>query len=954
MKSKLFPKILAFFLASTLTMSSTVFFPHKISAATPVIDGIESTVTSGMFAADSLDNTWLFGGGIETQGRFAEIGGVRNYIGQFEEYVRWVKRVNDTLKGMQRYTINAGKAGQDAAAFAQILSGYITRLQPKAVSYLIGPEDYGKGADGIFDFENAVADIIETALDMNGNTGYAVIQLPHAVKDAQASANAASYAESARVIAADIAAARPADAGRIAIVDHFAQTDNNNFKNSMLTDDGLLNAEGHYLTAQQFSQEIYGSTDNFPKITESWTAKEAPEIYLDTAPTATALAGALQVTVPKNISSAEWRYRIETDDVVIEGMASGNPFTIKQLPAGKDYLLKVYTGDGKTQLPTVQGTITAGNTSVTPDAGSSLAEAIRDKVQNTEDSLTWLFMGDSITHGAAHTHGYDSIAQIFEKYLKEDLGRADDIVVNTAVSGATADRTFDNIEQRMTKYQPDIVSVMLGTNDTINAAYQAKLESIVTAIRETNPDALIIFRSPTPAKGSAYAAKLSGPNGSVALMKATAEQDGDILFVDQYTDWNAEITAYPYLFDSAYYFGDSNIHPGAAGQLRMFQQFIRACGLNTDTKIANLSYQFAYTEETSSIAPAAVISDNNVVTIRKNDLEAAYGNGEIGDMTVVLSDSDGRTYTKSCGLEETETNIAILPASRHYTVTVTANMKGSTSKLVTFAPEKITLSTGTESDDLKSALAEQEAVYNSDLSIYTDKSAAAFKAAYDAAKKAADAGETDVETLDTLRTALQGAANALTKKPEPDKQPEDQNQQQPGSNTQPDVVPEGSICESGNYRYKVTSSSKLTVEITGAKNKKLKKISVPASITLNGKTYTVTAIAASAFKGCTLATSITVGKNVASIGKNAFSGCTKVKSATINSTKLKTIGSKAFYNCKALTKLVIKSKVLKTAAKNAFKGIGKKCVIKVPSAKLKSYKKLFSKTGQAKSVKISK
>ena len=70
-----------------------------------------SRFISEMFEKSSLDNTWLFGGGAETQGRFAELGGIRSYIGHFEEYVRWVKRVDDELYGMQRYTVNAGKEG---------------------------------------------------------------------------------------------------------------------------------------------------------------------------------------------------------------------------------------------------------------------------------------------------------------------------------------------------------------------------------------------------------------------------------------------------------------------------------------------------------------------------------------------------------------------------------------------------------------------------------------------------------------------------------------------------------------------------------------------------------------------------------------------------------------------------------------------------------------------------
>ena len=64
---------------------------------------------------------------------------------------------------------------------------------------------------------------------------------------------------------------------------------------------------------------------------------------------------------------------------------------------------------------------------------NSIQQKIADKVKD-EEPLTWLFLGDSITHGLVHTKGYDSTAQSFEKYIKEDLHRTDDVVVNTGVS----------------------------------------------------------------------------------------------------------------------------------------------------------------------------------------------------------------------------------------------------------------------------------------------------------------------------------------------------------------------------------------------------------------------------------------------------------------------------------------------------------------------------------------
>ena len=49
---------------------------------------------------------------------------------------------------------------------------------------------------------------------------------------------------------------------------------------------------------------------------------------------------------------------------------------------------------------------------------------------------------------------------------------------------------------------PDVVSIMLGTNDAANNAdastYKEKLQTIINKVKELNPHAVIILRSPTP------------------------------------------------------------------------------------------------------------------------------------------------------------------------------------------------------------------------------------------------------------------------------------------------------------------------------------------------------------------------------------------------------------------------------------------------------------------------
>ncbi len=181
--------------------------------------------------------------------------------------------------------------------------------------------------------------------------------------------------------------------------------------------------------------------------------------------------------------------------------------------------------------------------------------------------------------------------------------------------------------------------------------------------------------------------------------------------------------------------------------------------------------------------------------------------------------------------------------------------------------------------------------------------------------------------------------------------------QQPGGQTQ-NAVPakKGTVLtvKSTKLKYKVTSSaaSNPTVSVIGATSKSLTAVSIPATVTISGVTYKVTAISTKAFNGykklktvtigsnvkkigskafygCTSLTKATIGKNVTSIGSKAFCRCKKLKSITIPS-KVKTIGSCAFYGCTALTKVTIGKSVTSIGTK-AFCKCKKLKSIKIPS-----------------------
>lgn len=130
----------------------------------------------------------------------------------------------------------------------------------------------------------------------------------------------------------------------------------------------------------------------------------------------------------------------------------------------------------------------------------------------------------------------------------------------------------------------------------------------------------------------------------------------------------------------------------------------------------------------------------------------------------------------------------------------------------------------------------------------------------------------------------------------------------------------------GKMNYKIAENG--TATVTGPAKKTDKSVKIPASVTVDGKSYKVTSIAANAFKNCKKLSSITIGANV------------------------NKIGSKAFYNCKALKKVTVKSSVIKSVGGKAFKGTASKLTIQVPKKKVAAYKKIFKGKGQGKKARI--
>ncbi|MBR5323363.1 MAG: leucine-rich repeat domain-containing protein [Muribaculaceae bacterium] len=115
--------------------------------------------------------------------------------------------------------------------------------------------------------------------------------------------------------------------------------------------------------------------------------------------------------------------------------------------------------------------------------------------------------------------------------------------------------------------------------------------------------------------------------------------------------------------------------------------------------------------------------------------------------------------------------------------------------------------------------------------------------------------------------------------------------------------------------YDITSSADLTVSVSykggsygSYTNEYEGDISIPSSVSYNGKTYSVTSIGEDAFWDCDALTSVTIPNSVTSIENNAFRDCEGLTSVTIGNS-VTSIGRFAFFSCDGLTSVTIGNSV---------------------------------------------
>lgn len=211
-------------------------------------------------------------------------------------------------------------------------------------------------------------------------------------------------------------------------------------------------------------------------------------------------------------------------------------------------------------------------------------EAITNLLKS-EESVKWLFTGDSITHGALHTYGMRDYVQIFEERIRYEYARGRDVVIKTGVSGWQSQTILDDIECNILQFKPQVVSIMVGMNDATQGCdyldkFTANCNSIIDQIQsETGAVVILHTTNPIPAGGD--------PCREPALpfinerIRSIARQR-NLILIDHYAYWTKSWEQNPL---KILQWTDDPIHPNDFGHKAMAKLLFKELGIWDDTTI---------------------------------------------------------------------------------------------------------------------------------------------------------------------------------------------------------------------------------------------------------------------------------------------------------------------------------------------------------------------------------
>lgn len=333
-----------------------------------------------------------------------------------------------------------------------------------------------------------------------------------------------------------------------------------------------------------------------------------------------------------------------------------------------------------------------------------------------------------------------------------------------------------------------------------------------------------------------------------------------------------------------------------------------------------------------------------------------YAKGEIvftsEDETVATVDEKGNVTAVKAG--ETKIKVSVKDSDVYAEISVKVNGEPVVEKPITGVSVKadkselkvgetakltavITPEDTTDSKDLKYESSDKAVAEVSDAGVVTAK------AAGKAVITVSSAARPDVKA--TVEINVKAKDNELeTKEPESETETKaPQTETKAPETEKPDVskkVPaKGSVHKSadGKLAFKVTKSDAKNGTVTVSKllKKTVKTVTIPATVTIDGYTFKVTAVANNVFKNASRLKSIVIGANVKSIGKSSFYKCKKLATITFKGIKAPGVGKNAFKSGKSKVTVKVPKKMKKSQLNKLKKALKKAGVKKASYKKTK-------------------
>lgn len=333
-----------------------------------------------------------------------------------------------------------------------------------------------------------------------------------------------------------------------------------------------------------------------------------------------------------------------------------------------------------------------------------------------------------------------------------------------------------------------------------------------------------------------------------------------------------------------------------------------------------------------------------------------YAKGELifasEDETIATVDGKGNVTAVKAG--ETKIKVSVKDSDVYTEIAVKVNGKPVVEKPITGVSVKadkselkvgetakltavITPEDTTDSKDLKYESSDKAVAEVSDAGVVTAK------AAGKAVITVSSAARPDVKA--TVEINVKAKDNELeTKEPESETETKaPQTEAKAPETEKPDVpkkVPaKGSVHKSadGKLAFKVTKSDAKNGTVTVSKllKKTVKTVTIPATVTIDGYTFKVTAVANNVFKNASRLKNVVIGANVKSIGKSSFYKCKKLATITFKGIKAPGVGKNAFKSGKSKVTVKVPKKMKKSQLNKLKKALKKAGVKKASYKKTK-------------------